>query len=649
MSVATTTKSKKQTLGQKFNTSVLLRCYTFLKPYWRYALGAYLGMVVIGLLNLTIPQFIRWIIDQGIDAGNRSMLLYSILGLIGLTLLKGVATFFQGRWTETASQSVAFDLRNAIQTKLTLLSFSFHDQSETGQLLSRAVQDVERIRFLTGRASLRVVDSAFLAVGTAVVLFSMNPRLALLVVLVLPLLAHRALYLGSRLRPLGVEIQNQLGVLTTRLEQNLRGMRVVKAFAQEESEMRKFERENSAWFKLSNRNARIQSINTPMLDLLANLGTVIIIWYGGTLAIRGELTLGELVAFTTYLGQLFNPIRMLGMIIPAIAMASASAERIFEILDAIPDVHNNPHAKILPAVTGRVQFEDVSFSYSGTRKVLENINLDVQPGQIIALLGATGSGKSTITNLIPRFYDPTQGRILIDGHDISQVTLQSLRSQIAMVLQETTLFIGTIQENIAFGRQDATQEQIIEAARAAQAHDFIAKLPHTYETHVGERGVTLSGGQKQRIALARALLTDPRILILDDATASVDTETERMIQKALDLLMENRTTFVIAHRLSTVRRADLILVLEKGKVVASGTHQQLLTSSPLYAEVYSRQLRPENGASAELSAASPGSERPNSQSECPDNASHDEPSTHKAAETRTHSGQDLNRGGSHEL
>ena len=599
MAVVPKTTPKKEAVGQKFNTSVLFRCYTFLRPYWRYVTGAYLGLVMIDVFNLAIPQFIRWVIDQGIEAGNRSLLLYSVLALLLLTVLKGAFTYFQGRWTETASQSVAFDLRNAIQTKLTLLSFSFHDQSETGQLLSRAVQDVERIRFLTGRASLRVLDGAFLALGTAVVLVAMNPRLALLVVLVLPLLTHRALYLGSRLRPLGVEIQNQLGVLTTRLEQNLRGMRVVKAFAQEQSEMQKFEKENDAWFTLSNRNARIQSIHTPLLDLLANLGTAAIVWYGGSLVMRGELTLGELVAFTTYLGQLFNPIRMLGMIIPAIAMASASAERIFEILDAIPDVHSDPKAKALPAVTGRVQFQNVSFSYSGTRTVLENIDLDVQPGQIIALLGATGSGKSTITSLIPRFYDPTQGRILIDGHDIRHVTLQSLRSQIGMVLQETTLFIGSIRENIAFGRQEATLEQIIEAARAAQAHDFIAQFPKGYETIVGERGVTLSGGQKQRVALARALLTDPRILILDDATASVDTETERQIQQALDHLMENRTTFVIAHRLSTVRRADLILVLEKGKIIARGTHQELLRASPLYAEVYSRQLRPENGETPE--------------------------------------------------
>jgi len=291
------------------------------------------------------------------------------------------------------------------------------------------------------------------------------------------------------------------------------------------------------------------------------------------------------------MGQLFNPIRLMGNIIPAIAMAASSAERIFEILDAIPDVHDLPDAREMPDLNGQVQFENVSFSYSGTHTILQDINLDVKPGQIVALLGATGSGKSTVTNLIARFYDPTKGRIMVDGHDIRDVTIHSLRSQIGIVLQETTLFIGTIFENITFGRQEATKEQVIEVAKSAQAHDFIMNMPNGYDTIVGERGVTLSGGQKQRIALARALLTNPKILILDDATASVDTETEQLIQQALDSLMEGRTTFVIAHRLSTVRRADIIIVLDKGSIVAQGTHQELLQSSPIYREVFIKQLK----------------------------------------------------------
>ncbi|MBE0696473.1 MAG: ABC transporter ATP-binding protein, partial [Anaerolineaceae bacterium] len=361
---------------------IILRCFRFLIPYWRYAAGAYLGMLLITAANLAIPQFIRWIIDHGINGNERSLFGMSVLvagtlSLLGLTLLKGVLTFFQGRWTEIASQSVAFDLRNAIQTKLTLLSFSFHDQSETGQLLSRAVQDVERVRFLTGRAALRLLDSGVLAVSTAAILVTMNPRLALLVTLTLPLLVHRAYFIGSRLRPLGVQIQDQLGVLTTRIEQSLRGARVVKAFAQEPREIENFEKENETWFHLSNTGARIQAINGPLLDLISNLGTVAIILYGGLLVIQNQLTVGELVAFSTYMGQLYNPVRMVGNIVPAIAMAASSGGRIFEILDAIPDVYDEPNARSLTAVTGRVRFENVSFAYAGTRTVLERINLDV--------------------------------------------------------------------------------------------------------------------------------------------------------------------------------------------------------------------------------------------------------------------------------
>jgi ATP-binding cassette, subfamily B, multidrug efflux pump len=581
------------------STRLIWRCFHYVLPYWRYMLGAYVSMLLINGFNLAVPQFIRWIIDHGIQDTNLTLLGASAGALLGLTILKGLLTFVQGRWTEISAQSVAFDLRNAIQNKLTVLSFSFHDQSETGQLLSRAVQDVERIRFLTGRASMRIIDSVLLAVGTAVILVIMNPKLALLVTLALPLLAHRAYYIGSRLRPLGVKIQDQLGVLTTRLEQNLRGARAVKAFSQEEAEIQRFERENETWFNLSNASVRVQAVHGPLLDLIANLGTVAIIWYGGMLVIQNELTVGELVAFSTYLGQLFNPIRLVGNIVPAIAMAASAAQRIFEILDAVPDVHDQPGAKQLPLVNGHVRFEDVSFAYAGTRTVLDRVSIDVQPGQVVALLGATGSGKTSIINLIPRFYDPTRGRILVDGHDIRYVKMQSLRAQIGMVLQETTLFIGTIYDNIAFGRsqrdgKEPTREEVIEAAKSAQAHDFIASMPKGYDTHVGERGVTLSGGQKQRIALARALLTDPRILILDDATASVDTETENLIQQALKRLMEGRTSFVIAHRLSTVRRADLILVMEKGCIAARGTHKELLETSALYAEVYARQLKNED-------------------------------------------------------
>jgi ATP-binding cassette, subfamily B, multidrug efflux pump len=584
----------------------LLRCFGYLRPYWPLAAGAYLIILAINGLALLIPQFIRQIVDRGIGGQNPDLLLRLVLGLLGLTLLKGALSFLQGRWTEIASQGVAYDLRNALHHKLARLSFSYHDRAQTGQLLSRAVQDVERIRFLTGRAMLRLLEGISLLLGTLAVLLWMNPTLALLALATMPALAYVAFRFGRRFRPLSLNIQQQLAVLTTRLEQNLRGARAVKAFAQEEAEIERFERENQRWFQLSAASVRLRAINVPLMDLIASIGTLFIIWYGGSLVIDGRLSLGELLAFSTYLGQLVQPVRRLGIIIPALAMAAASGERVFEILDAESEVQEVPGALPLPPVRGHVRFEGVSFSYFGRHKVLQGLTFEALPGQVIALLGATGSGKSTVINLIPRFYDPTEGRITVDGVDIRQVTLGSLRDQIGIVLQETGLFAATLRENIAFGLPDAPEAAIVAAAQAAQAHAFIMDTPHGYDTQVGERGVTLSGGQKQRIAIARALLKDPRILILDDAMSSVDTETEHLIQEALQRLMRGRTSFVIAQRLSTVRAAHLILVLHKGRIAASGTHEELLRTSGLYAEIYHHQLRPQEA----MWAAQPGTGTP---------------------------------------
>lgn len=580
-------------LPQTGDWRILLRSFRYLKPYWRMTVGAYIAMIVINALTLAIPQFIRWTVDEGIEAENLRLLGWSVAGLLALTAFKGLFTYLQGRWSEVMSQGVAYDLRNAIHAKLASLSFAYHDRTETGQLLSRAVQDVDRLRFLTGRAILRLIDSGVLLIGTTIVLISMNPLLALLSLATMPFLIHRAYEFGRRNRPLSVAIQQQVGVLTTQVEQALRGARVVKAFAQEERVSELFDEQNNKWFDLSAAAARLRSVNTPLLDFIANLGMISVIWYGGSLVINGQLTLGELVAFSTYLGQLVPPVRRIGMIIPAISMAVASGERIFDILDTPSEVQDAPDAIPLPPVQGHVVFDHVSFGYLRRHRVLNEVSFEAKPGEIVALLGATGSGKSSIINLIPRFYDPTEGAVLIDGYDLRQVQLQTLRDQVGIVLQETTLFAATIEENIAFGRPDASHEEVVEAAKAAQAHAFIMSMPNRYQTDVGERGVTLSGGQKQRIAIARALLKDPRILILDDATASVDTETERQIQAALARLMQGRTSFVIAQRLSTVRMANLILVLEKGLIAAQGNHQELLQRSELYAQIYERQFRPQ--------------------------------------------------------
>ncbi|MHB1447823.1 MAG: ABC transporter ATP-binding protein [Bellilinea sp.] len=568
---------------------VLWRVYGYLRPYWKQTLGAYASLLVILGLNTLIPQFIRWIIDTGVEGNQPKVLTWSVLALLGLTLVKGVLNYFEGTLSEVASQNVAFDLRNAIQKKLTQLSFSFHDQSETGELLSRAVQDVERIRFLTGRATIRILDGALLLIVTAVIMLVMDWKLGLLVLVTMPVLVYRALHFGSRFRPLSLLLQKQMAGLTTAVEQNLRGMREVKAYVQEDAEIERFDSENDRWFELSARSAQMQAVNLPLLFLTANMGTVAIILYGGSQGINGQLTIGQIIAFITYLGQLIEPVRRLGMIIPSVAIAGSAAERIFDTLDTVSEVRDEPEAVPLGEIKGDVVFEAVSFSY-GAKKVLNNIDFTVRAGQTVALLGSTGSGKSTIISLIPRFYDPTEGRILIDGSDVRKATLHSLRSQIGIVMQDATLFAGSFRENIAFGSETATEADIASAAQAAQAHEFIIRSPQGYDTRIGERGVTLSGGQRQRLAIARALLLDPKILILDDATASVDAETEHLIQLAFQNLIRGRTTFVIAHRLSTVRNADLILVMEKGRISASGTHETLLVSSRLYSEIYNRQL-----------------------------------------------------------
>ncbi len=569
---------------------LLLRVYGFLKPYWKKTAIAYLSLIGILALSASIPQFIRWIIDSGIDQNQPQVLTWSVLALLGMTLVKGVLNYFQGVLSETASQNVAYDLRNAIQKKLTQLSFSFHDTSEAGELLSRAIQDVERLRFLTGRATLRVLDGALTILVTMIILLVMDYKLGLFVVICIPVLIHRAYYFGSRFRPLSLMVQQQVARLTTSVEQNLRGSRVVKAYAQEPAEIERFEEDNQRWFELTTSAAKLQATNVPLMFLISNITIVIIVLLGGYLVVQQQMTFGVLLAFITYMGQLIEPVRRLGIIIPAVAIAGSSAERVFDILDSVPDVKDEPDAQEMSILDGHVRFENVSFSY-GKQTVLNDIDFEVQPGQIVALLGATGSGKSTIISLIPRFYDPTAGRILVDGKDIRHSTLFSLRSQIGIVLQETTLFAASIRENIAFGQSDALDEDIMAAAEAAQAHEFIVRSPEGYETYVGEKGTTLSGGQKQRIAIARVLLMNPRILILDDATASVDTETEHLIQMAFENLIKGRTTFVIAHRLSTVRNADLILVLDHGKIVARGTHEELLKSSKEYLEIYNQQLK----------------------------------------------------------
>ncbi|MGI6374548.1 MAG: ABC transporter ATP-binding protein [Anaerolineae bacterium] len=569
----------------------ILRVLNYVKKYWFAEAIAYLCMLGIAGGRLISPKIIERIVDLGIEQGQADILLNLVLLLIGVTLVTGLFRYGEGYLTESVSQDVSYDMRNEAYAKLQSLSFSYHDRAQTGQLLARITSDVERLRMLTGRGLLRLVDSVVLLVGTTVLLLQMNVPLALLSLAVMPAIFFIMRKYRSTQHPRFRDRQNKMAVLASRLEQNLYGMDVVRGFAQEHKEIERFGNDNRAVYDVSQAIVRLGSLVNPFVVLLASAGSVLVLWLGGRLVINGALTLGQLVAFNTYVLQLVGPMRRLGFLVTSITESQASAERVFEILDTRSEVEDRPDARPLGPIEGRVTFDNVSFGYLAGRPVLENVSFTAEPGQIIALLGPTGSGKTTITNLIPRFYDVTEGAIMVDGVDIRDVVLESLRSQIGIVMQETLLFGNTVRENIAFGRPEATQEEIEMVAQAAAAHDFITGFPNGYDTDVGERGVTLSGGQRQRIAIARALLLDPRILILDDATSSVDTDTELKIQAALDGLMAGRTTFIIAQRVSTVRNADLILVINRGRLVASGTHRQLIAESGIYADIYHRQLR----------------------------------------------------------
>jgi ATP-binding cassette subfamily B protein len=492
---------------------------------------------------------------------------------------------------EKTSQGLAFDLRNEIFAKVQRLSFSYYDRNQTGQLMIRATDDVEKVRMFIAQG-LVLAAQAFLLLGVALlILFWTNWQLTLWILPTLPIALVLFMIFGAVSQPLFGEVQRRLSALNTILQENLAGIKVVKAFTREPYEEARFDAAATDLMAQQLRVSRVFSFLFPVVFLIAQLGQAIILYFGGKQIIGGTLNLGEYQKFSLYLIYVFFPLGQLGFIISLMAQAGASAGRIFEILDSKSDIVDKPGAIALPPIQGNVEFKNVTFRYFGSSEaVLKNVSFAAAPGQTIALLGATGSGKTTIINLIPRFYDASDGSITIDGHDVRDVTIDSLRSQIGIVLQETNLFSGTIRDNIAFGRPDATLEQVQAAAQAAAAHDFIMSFPQGYDTPVGERGTTLSGGQRQRVAIARALLLDPHILILDDSTSSVDLQTEHLIQQALDNLMRGRTSFVIAQRISTVVNADQILVLDKGEIVARGTHEVLMENSPIYAEIYSSQL-----------------------------------------------------------
>ncbi len=573
--------------------SVLRRLLKFVAPYWkRYALALVFLLAISGL-NLLQPMVIGWVVDGVLAAEKYDLLLYAGLAIFGMAAVKGIIQYLQRFNMAYAGQKVVFDIRNTLYRHLQQLSYSFYDQAQSGQLMSLVTSDVYAVQRFLSNGIVQIVSTVVSFSATLILMLSLNWKLTLISMVTVPLLLWRVKIYSTKVRPMFAQIQEQVAVVNTRIQENIAGQRVVKAFARKEYELEKFERDNMELLQRSIRAERLSAINWSLMRLLTETSLALILWYGGRQVISFELSLGTLISFNMLLGQLLGPIRSLGWIVSMVQRTIASGERIFEILDTEADVRDKPGAKPIGKIEGRVTFDNVSFAYDGVNMVLKNINLDVAPGETVAILGGTGSGKSTLIMLIPRFYDPTEGRILIDGIDIRDVTLESLRRQIGIVTQETFLFSASIRDNIAYGKPEATDEEIIEAAKAAHIHDFIMSLPDGYDTIIGERGVGLSGGQKQRVAIARALLMDARILLLDESTSSVDVETEMQIQQAFSRLLKDRTAFIIAQRLSTVRDADRIVVLDNGTIVEEGTHEELLELGGIYTAIYNLQFRPQ--------------------------------------------------------
>ena len=571
----------------------MFRSIRYLRRYRAESLGALIALLLVSAANLAAPQLVRVAIDKGLALRSWPTLMAAVIGLVGIAVGRGLFNFMQGYLAERASQGVAFDLRDALVARIQRLSFSYYDQAQTGQLLTRLTNDVEQVRTFVGSGVVQLAASLVMLVGCAVLLFLINPALACAALLAIAPIFYLLKVFVGKVGPLFGKVQMALGRLNSVLQEDLQGLRVVRAFSGEAREAERYRKINHELRDYNLDVVKAVSNNFPFVNFFANVGTLAVVGFGGVQIFRHHLTIGELIAFNSYLGFLLIPIMTIGFLAAQISRAGASALRVFELLDAALEVTDAPNAHALPPLTGRVEFRDVRFRYAGSeREILRGISFTVEPGQLVALLGTTGAGKSTIINLLPRFYDVTGGAVLIDGHDVREVTLSSLRSQIGVVLQEALLFSGSVRSNIAYGRPEATLAEVRAAAEAAQAAGFIDALPDGYETVIGERGVGLSGGQRQRIAIARALLTAPRLLILDDSTSAVDAETEMSIQAARDRLMRSaqHTAIVIAQRISTVRDADLILVLDDGKIVAHGRHEELLESSRVYAEILGSQL-----------------------------------------------------------
>jgi subfamily B ATP-binding cassette protein MsbA len=570
--------------------ATLKRLFLYLTPYWKtLILSANLLLARTGL-ELVPPLFHRAIVDQVITARDLSRLGMLIGGLILVYALQQVVNAGDLYLRHALGERFILDLRVRLYAYLQRLSLSFFERTSTGELMSRVTNDVNALESFVTHGSALVVVDALRIVGGTVILFLLDARLATLALLPVPVLAVSLRYYNSRIRPVYRRVRARLGDINAQLQDSLSGIRVIQAFAQEERELERFAYESENYYRARVRGIRYWTTFFPAMRFAAHMGTVIVLGAGAVMVVRGELTLGTLVAFLAYIISFYEPINRLTDVDNVYQEAIAAGERIFELLDESADIEDAADAVELPTIHGEVVFRDVHFRYGTGEEVLHDVTFRIAPGEVVALVGPSGAGKTSIANLLCRFYDPLQGRITVDGYDLFQIKLASLRRQAAVVLQDTFLFNTTVRENLLYGKADATDEELVDAARAAYAHEFIEALPEGYETVIGERGVKLSGGQKQRLALARAILVDPRILILDEATSSVDAEAEYLIQQALESVLEGRTGLVIAHRLSTIRNADKIIALEEGRIVEVGDHQALLQRGGLYSQLYRRQL-----------------------------------------------------------
>lgn len=569
----------------------LLRISIFLKPYTGQVIATLVMLLTLTGLNLLVPRIIQSVIDDGLVGGQTNNLVRSALLLFGLGIGSATLNLFHRYISEWIAVAVGYDLRNRMYDHIQHLPFTYHDHIQSGQLISRCIEDVRSIEKFAGSSIAELVRFVFLSFGILFVMFSVNAKLAIISLLpIIPLIIMTSSF-GTKISALFFAVDNAIGDVSNRLQENVTGVQVVRAFAREDYEIDRFEKANKkvfhTWIKVIDEWAKIM----PTTNWLTLISTMLILWFGGQMVMDGTLTIGMIVAFNAYILMMAEPAQALTGLVNAGGEAAAGAQRVLEVLDVQPEIKSSTDALKLDVISGQIEFCDVRLKYLNEKTAsLDGINLKVEPNRLVALIGQTGAGKTSLVNLIPRFYDVSEGTVFIDGHDIRTLDLVALRKQIGIVLQTSLLFSDSIKANIAYGRSDATIEEVIEAAKAAQAHEFIEGFPNGYETVVGERGVTLSGGQRQRVAIARALLMNPRILILDDSLSSVDTQTEKLIQAALDKLMEGRTTFVIAHRLSTVRRADMILVMDKGSIVQRGMHDELLREDGLYKEIHDLQL-----------------------------------------------------------